>query len=85
MDMMGGRCFTAATVPQDAEPILEIKGWCMLSLTLIHIFPPTGHIWLCTDAEATKEHRAAIVNRICKVDGGIHNDTSVLADDGEGV
>ena len=57
----------------------------MLSLTLIHTFPPSVFFGLCTDAEATKEHRAALVNRVCKVDAGIHNDTSVLADDGEGV
>ena len=57
----------------------------MLSLTLIHTLPKNVCFWLCTDAEATKEHRAAIVNRVCKVDAGIHNDTSVLADDGEGV
>ena len=84
MDTRGGRCVTAATVLQDDEPPLETKRG-MLSLTLIHIVICIFFVWLCTDAVATKEHRAAIVDRVCKVDGDIHNDTSVLADDGKGV
>ena len=56
-----------------------------MSHTLIHIVPSKVLSWLCIHAVATKEHRAVIAVRVRKVDGGIHNNTSVLADDGEGV
>ena len=56
-----------------------------MSHTLIHILPYKVLSWLCIHAVATKEHRAVIAVRVRKVDGGIHNNTSVLADDGEGV
>ena len=79
-------CYGCNRVLQDGAPILQIKGkGYVMSHTLIHIVAFKVLSWLCIHAVATKEHRAAIVNRVCKVDAGIHNDTSVLADDGEGV
>ena len=80
-----GRCVTVATVLQGRHAPIYREGRGMQSLTLIHIFILRVFSVLCIHAEATKEHRAAIVNRVCKVDAGIYNDTSVLADDGKGV
>ena len=80
-----GRCVTVATVLQGRDAPIYREGRGMQSLTLIHIFILRVFSVLCIHAEATKEHRAAIVDRVCKVDAGIHNDTSILADDCKGV